>query len=100
MLTAMSVAWFQKHELPRPGAEDANCAGPGQPVLLEPGHRHGGEHAARRAAIDADVPRLIAFQELPIDRRDVLARGREAVCGTLAIIEADHLDAPERSNRY
>ena len=27
MLTAMSVAWFQKHELPRPGAVGIFCAG-------------------------------------------------------------------------
>jgi epsilon-lactone hydrolase len=32
MLTAMSVAWFQKHALPRPGAIGIFCAGAGSPV--------------------------------------------------------------------
>ncbi len=31
MLTAMSVAWFQKHDLPRPGAIGIFCAGAGTP---------------------------------------------------------------------
>ncbi len=31
MLTAMSVAWFQKHDLPRPGAVGIFCAGAGAP---------------------------------------------------------------------
>jgi epsilon-lactone hydrolase len=31
-LTAMSVAWFQKHDLPRPGAIGIFCAGAGSPV--------------------------------------------------------------------
>jgi monoterpene epsilon-lactone hydrolase len=31
MLTAMSVAWFQKHNLPRPGAVGIFCAGAGSP---------------------------------------------------------------------
>jgi epsilon-lactone hydrolase len=32
MLTAMSVAWFQSHDLPRPGAIGIFCAGAGSPV--------------------------------------------------------------------
>ena len=32
MLTAMSVAWFQKHNLPRPGAVGIFCAGAGSPT--------------------------------------------------------------------
>jgi monoterpene epsilon-lactone hydrolase len=32
MLTAMSVAWFQKHDLPRPGAVGIFCAGAGSPT--------------------------------------------------------------------
>ena len=32
MLTAMSVAWFQKHDLPRPGAVGVFCAGAGNPA--------------------------------------------------------------------
>ena len=32
MLTAMSVAWFQAHGLPRPGAVGIFCAGAGSPV--------------------------------------------------------------------
>lgn len=32
MLTAMSVAWFQKHDLPRPGAVGIFCAGAGSPA--------------------------------------------------------------------
>ncbi len=32
MLTAMSVAWFQKHDLPRPGAVGIYCAGAGNPA--------------------------------------------------------------------
>ena len=31
MLTAMSVAWFQKHNLPRPGAIGIYCSGAGTP---------------------------------------------------------------------
>lgn len=31
MLTAMSVAWFQKHDLPRPGAIGIYCSGAGTP---------------------------------------------------------------------
>jgi epsilon-lactone hydrolase len=31
MLTAMSVAWFQKHDLPKPGAVGIFCAGAGSP---------------------------------------------------------------------
>jgi epsilon-lactone hydrolase len=31
MLTAMSVAWFQKHNLPQPGAVGIFCAGAGSP---------------------------------------------------------------------
>ena len=31
MLTAMSLAWFQKHNLPRPGAAGIYCAGAGSP---------------------------------------------------------------------
>jgi acetyl esterase/lipase len=31
MLTAMSLAWFQKHNLPRPGAAGIYCAGAGTP---------------------------------------------------------------------
>ena len=31
MLTAMSVAWFQRHELPRPGAVGIYCSGAGSP---------------------------------------------------------------------
>jgi epsilon-lactone hydrolase len=34
MLTAMSVAWFQKHDLPRPGAVGIYCAGAGNPTGL------------------------------------------------------------------
>ncbi len=34
MLTAMSVAWFQKHDLPEPGAVGIFCAGAGSPVGL------------------------------------------------------------------
>ena len=32
MLTAMSVAWFEKHNLPRPGAVGIFCAGAGSPT--------------------------------------------------------------------
>lgn len=32
MLTAMSVAWFQQHNLPRPGAVGIFCAGAGSPA--------------------------------------------------------------------
>lgn len=32
MLTAMSVAWFQKHDLPKPGAIGIFCAGAGSPA--------------------------------------------------------------------
>ena len=32
MLTAMSAAWFQKHNLPRPGAIGIFCAGAGSPT--------------------------------------------------------------------
>lgn len=32
MLTAMSVAWFQKHDLPQPGAVGIFCAGAGSPA--------------------------------------------------------------------
>jgi epsilon-lactone hydrolase len=32
MLTAMSVAWFQKHDLPNPGAIGIFCAGAGSPT--------------------------------------------------------------------
>jgi epsilon-lactone hydrolase len=32
MLTAMSVAWFQRHDLPRPGAIGIFCAGAGSPA--------------------------------------------------------------------
>jgi acetyl esterase/lipase len=32
MLTAMSVAWFEKHNLPRPGAVGILCAGAGSPA--------------------------------------------------------------------
>jgi len=32
MLTAMSVAWFQKHDLPKPGAIGIFCAGAGSPT--------------------------------------------------------------------
>jgi len=32
MLTAMSIAWFQKHNLPNPGAVGIFCAGAGAPV--------------------------------------------------------------------
>lgn len=39
MLTAMSVAWFQKHDLPRPGAVGIFCAGAGSP----PGVGFGGD---------------------------------------------------------
>ena len=31
MLAAMSVAWFEKHNLPRPGAVGILCAGAGSP---------------------------------------------------------------------
>jgi epsilon-lactone hydrolase len=34
MLTAMSLAWFQKHDLPRPGAAGIFCASAGSPVGL------------------------------------------------------------------
>jgi monoterpene epsilon-lactone hydrolase len=32
MLTAMSIAWFEKHNLPRPGAVGIFCAGAGSPT--------------------------------------------------------------------
>ena len=32
MLTAMSVAWFEKHHLPQPGAVGIFCAGAGSPI--------------------------------------------------------------------
>jgi len=47
MLTAMSVAWFQKHGLPRPGAVGILCAGAGSPT----GAGFGGDAAYTTAAI-------------------------------------------------
>jgi epsilon-lactone hydrolase len=47
MLTAMSVTWFQKHNLPRPGAIGILCSGAGSPT----GAGFGGDAAYMTAAI-------------------------------------------------
>jgi len=47
MLTAMSVTWFQKHNLPRPGAIGILCSGAGSPT----GAGFGGDAAYTTAAI-------------------------------------------------
>jgi monoterpene epsilon-lactone hydrolase len=47
MLTAMSVAWFQKHSLPRPGAVGIFCSGAGSPT----GAGFGGDATYTTAAI-------------------------------------------------
>ena len=68
-------------------------------MLLKPCQRHRRQHAARRAAVDADILGAVRGKQRAIGGGDVLACGRVLVLRTLTIIEAHDLDAPERSDR-
>jgi epsilon-lactone hydrolase len=74
MLTAMSVAWFQKHDLPKPGAIGIFCAGAGSPA----GAGFGGD--AAYTAMPLGEARLPPTQ--PNTRRNQRPAGLGYLAGT------------------
>src|SRR6185437_6496469 len=69
---------------------------------LKPRYGHCGLHAARRAAVDANVLRFVRLEELPIHAGDVFTGRGKVVFWTLPIVDANDLDFAERrdGNRF
>jgi monoterpene epsilon-lactone hydrolase len=71
ILTAQSVAWFQKHDLPRPGAIGIICASAGASVRAIPdlcGHSIRRNHAPHRAQAFRHPRRVIWQAPIPRTR--------------------------------
>src|SRR5262249_28515394 len=79
--------------------EDPDRAGLRQAMSRQPGCGLAGQRAAGRAAVDADLRRLHAFQQLAIDRGDILARRWKDILRPFAIIDRDDLPAAKRGDR-
>src|SRR5450759_2175263 len=68
-------------------------------MLLKPCQGHCSLHSASRAAVDADILRLVLLQKLLVNGCNIFARSGKFVVRALTIIDTDDLNLSQGRNR-
>src|SRR6266404_5595817 len=79
--------------------KNSERGGKRQSELLEADGNFGGQDGSRRRAINSNIVRLVGFQQLSIDRDNIIYSGGERILRSETIVDGDDFDPGQIRDR-